>query len=206
MQIKVLFLLILLVAVIIGYNLYQTWKASSIVPTIVIPDELEPLIGKNLKMKEFIVSSPILENGEPIPEKYTCDSVDVSLPLKIEQLPNNTISLAIIMYDPDAPGSTFYHWFLYDIKVQEGTVSIFIPEGIPKQTITKYGFQGVNDFNKIGYNGPCPPKGSKHRYIFLVLALDTFLGLSPGANKEEILDAMKNHVIGFGYLIGTYQR
>ena len=149
------------------------------------------------------VSSPAFDFGEKIPPKYTCDGEDVSPPLVISNVPSEAVSLVIVMYDPDAPGGTFYHWIMYNIDAG----NITLPENIPPEPITQYGLQGINDFNKIGYGGACPPPGlGTHRYYILVLALDTKLDLPPGAGKEDVLNALKDHVIAYGYYMGIYGR
>ncbi|WFO76394.1 YbhB/YbcL family Raf kinase inhibitor-like protein [Desulfurococcaceae archaeon MEX13E-LK6-19] len=149
------------------------------------------------------VSSPAFGFGGKIPVKYTCDGEDISPPLLIKGVPPSAKSLVLIMYDPDAPGGTFYHWIMYNIEPK----NMSLPENIPPEPETPYGLQGINDFNKIGYSGPCPPPGlGTHRYYILVLALDTKLDLEPGASKEEVINALKNHVIAYGYYMGVYGR
>ncbi len=149
------------------------------------------------------VSSPVFNNGERIPDKYTCMGKDVSPPLTIENIPKDTVELALIMYDPDAPIGIFYHWLLYAIPPDKNN----LPEAIPREETTEYGVQGINDFGNIGYGGPCPPPGhGVHRYYFLVVALKEEIGLAPGANAREVLDAISGKVIGYGVLYGTYSR
>ena len=149
------------------------------------------------------VYSPAFKNGSRIPAKYTCDGDDVSIPLEIRSVPDNTESIVVIMYDPDAPHGYFYHWIIYNIPPGK-TV---LPEGINKTKDTPYGSQGVNDFGGIGYGGPCPPLGhGVHRYYILVLALDIKLDLSGGASLEELVNSIEGHVIAYGYIYGTYSR
>ncbi len=139
--------------------------------------------------------------GERIPVKYTCDGEDVSPPLEWEPL-KGVKSYALIVEDPDAPMGTFTHWVLYDIP---GDVRS-LPEGVPKEGETRYGKQGLNDFGRIGYGGPCPPPGKPHRYFFKLYALDTVLNLKPGLKRGEVLAAIKGHVIAQAELMGTYGR
>ncbi len=149
------------------------------------------------------VSSPVFRNAGRIPDKYTCTGIDISPPLKIENIPEDTVELALIMYDPDAPIGVFYHWLLYRIPPDKNE----LPENIPKKPSTNYGVQGVNDFGNIGYGGPCPPRGhGTHRYFFLVLALREGVDLGPGANVRELMDAVRDKVIGYGVVYGTYSR
>ncbi len=162
-------------------------------------------IGELLKDKPatIMVYSPAFENNTRIPDKYTCIGLDVSPPLRILNLPGNTESLVIIMADPDAPSGVFYHWLLYSIpkNITE------LPENIPKTKITKYGYQGLNSFNEIGYNGPCPPKGhGTHHYYIIVIALDTKPDIPSGASISELLNEIKDHIVAYGYTIGTYNR
>ncbi|MEM0174410.1 MAG: YbhB/YbcL family Raf kinase inhibitor-like protein [Sulfolobaceae archaeon] len=140
------------------------------------------------------------KNGEAIPVKYTCDGEDVSPPLQWSPV-NNAKTYAIIVEDPDAPMGIFIHWVIYNIK------SNYLPENIPKKEITDFGIQGLNDFGKIGYNGPCPPRTHPaHRYFFRVYALDTELSMYSKINAERLREMMKGHIIDEGYVMGTYKR
>lgn len=160
----------------------------------------EAVNGKPMVIK---VSSPAFSFGGEIPQRYTCDGEDYSPPIRIDGVPVNARSLVLIMYDPDAPKGTFYHWIMYNIPPK----NITLPENIPAKPETPYGLQGVNDFGVVGYKGPCPPPGlGKHRYYILVMALDTILDLKPGASKEEVINALKDHVIAYGYYMGVYGR
>ena len=159
-----------------------------------------PLAGAEGGTMELI--SPAFDEGGMIPGRYTCDGADVSPPLKWNALPRGTKSLAIICDDPDAPVGNWVHWVYYDIPA--GT------EGLSEKVATddrpaEGGTQGLNDFRKIGYGGPCPPGGT-HRYYFKLYALDTTLNLSSGATKKQLLKAMENHIIGQTQLMGKYRR
>lgn len=163
----------------------------------------DPLSEVGKEASEIMKITSVFSNGERIPEKYTCDGEDVSPPLKIEQAPGETTELALIMYDPDAPIGTFYHWLLYSIPpdIHE------LPENIPKDKVTEYGVQGVNDFGNIGYGGPCPPHGhGRHRYYFLIIALREKIGLEPGASINDLMKNIRGKIIGYGVLMGTYSR
>ncbi|NJE26371.1 YbhB/YbcL family Raf kinase inhibitor-like protein [Thermococcus sp. MV5] len=157
--------------------------------------------GEKVSLK---VSSVFGEN-ELIPSKYTCEGIDVSPPLHLEGLSDKAVSIAIIVDDPDAPIGTFTHWVAWNIPpVAE------IPEGVPKERVVESpikAFQGKNDFGRIGYNGPCPPRGhGVHHYHFKIYVLDTTLDLKPGATKKELEKAIQGHVIQFGELVGLYER
>jgi Raf kinase inhibitor-like YbhB/YbcL family protein len=148
-----------------------------------------------------LISSAFSEDAM-IPGKYTCDGADVSPPLNWRALPAGTKSLALICDDPDAPVGTWVHWVYYDIPSEaEGLPENVVPDERPAQG----GTQGINDFRKVGYGGPCPPGGT-HRYYFKLYALDTPLNLSPGATKKQVLKAMETHIIGQAQLMGKYSR
>ena len=145
--------------------------------------------------------SSAFENNGIIPSKYSCDNVNISPPLEFSNIPENTKSIALICDDPDAPSKVWVHWVIYDLPPNTKNLD----EGIPKNKILSNGArQGINDFGKIGYDGPCPPSGI-HRYFFKVYALDTKINLE-NLNKEQILKAMNNHIIAQGQLIGKYSR
>ena len=115
-------------------------------------------------------------------------------------VPLGAKSLALICDDPDAPMGT---WVLYDIPP---TVTE-LPEGVPATEILPSGAkQGINDFRRIGYGGPCPPRDGPHRYFFKLYALDAELGFEPGATKKELVRAMEGHILAEGRLMGTYER
>jgi Raf kinase inhibitor-like YbhB/YbcL family protein len=147
-------------------------------------------------------STAFLPGGE-IPAKYTCDGQDISPPFRWADPPAGTKGLALIGDDPDAPGGTWVHWVLYGIPA---TVR-GLPEGVPaRETIAAIGRHGVNDFRKVGYGGPCPPRGSAHRYYFRLYALDVDLTLSPRNSEAALLKAIEGHVLGQAELMGRYQR
>ena len=149
------------------------------------------------------LESTAFKNGEDIPKKHTCDGEDISPALKWGEPPPGTKSLALIADDPDAPVGTWVHWVVHDLppdarELREGTVkSEEVPGG---------GKQGLNDFRKVGYGGPCPPPGKPHRYFFKLYALDTMLDIGAGADKDTLLAAMEGHVLAEAELMGTYAR
>ncbi len=149
------------------------------------------------------LSSPAFEGGGVIPRRYTCDGEDVSPPLEWGDLPEGTLSLALIVFDPDAPGGEFTHWLIYGIPADVGG----LPEGVPGEgVVAGLGTQGRNDFGRIGYGGPCPPPGPAHRYVFRLFALDAELDLPPGITRGELEAAVEGHVLGVGELVGLYSR
>lgn len=148
------------------------------------------------------LKSSVFNDGDMIPKMYTCDGEDVSPPLEWRSVPAGAKSIAIICDDPDAPVGTWVHWVYYDIPIEPARM----PENVaPKEHPVNGGIQGINDFRKIGYGGPCPPSGT-HRYYFKLYALDTMLDLPPGATKAQLLKAMERHIIGQAQLMGTYKR
>jgi len=166
------------------------------------------LLAGCVKEKEEVMPlkvSSVFQEGERIPAKYTCEGEDVSPPLKIEGIDSKAVSIAIIVDDPDAPIGTFTHWVAWNIPPVDE-----IPENIPKKEVVESPVkmhQGRNDFGRIGYNGPCPPRGhGVHHYHFKVFALDTVLDLKPGSGKRELEKAMEGHVIQKGELVGVYER
>lgn len=148
------------------------------------------------------ITSSAFRDGEMIPSKYTCDGPDVSPPLEVKNIPPQAKSLAIISDDPDAPRGTWVHWVLYDWPVEQPS----IPEDVPKVGELANGArQGLTDFLRKGYGGPCPPSGT-HRYYFKVYALDVKLGKPAGLTKAQLQEAIKGHVLAEGVLMGRYAR
>jgi len=151
---------------------------------------------------ELKLTSAAFKEGQAIPRTYTCDGVNISPPLEWSGVPATAKTLAIIADDPDAPGGMWVHWVLYNLPAD----NIGLVENLPAtETLLAGGFQGKNDFEKIGYGGPCPPSGT-HRYLFKIYALDIELPLKAGATKAEILKAMEGHILLQGQLMGTYRR
>ncbi|MGW5153127.1 YbhB/YbcL family Raf kinase inhibitor-like protein [Rhodococcus koreensis] len=141
------------------------------------------------------VSSPDLSGGR-FPREFTCDGADRLPRLRWSTPPPGTQELAIEMLDPDAPGGTFTHWLVYGI-----------PPGISSLAAVPAGAaEGVNDFGRRGYRGPCPPRGAAHHYHFVVLALGTRLGLEAGARRSDLESRISGHVLGRGEVVATYQR
>jgi len=154
-------------------------------------------------MKQISISSDTFENGSTMPVEYTCDGEDHSPALLWDTVPAGTRSIALIVDDPDAPGKTFVHWVIYNIPAN----STGLPAAMPKDSSLNDGsLQGKNDFDKIGYNGPCPPPGKPHRYFFKVYAIDTTLSLLSGATKSQVEAAMSGHILAQGEMIGKYGR
>lgn len=147
-------------------------------------------------------SSCFGENGT-IAKKYTCDGSDVSVPLNWTDPPEGTKSLALVVDDPDAPSGTFVHWVLYDLP---GDTQRLVEDIPAKRVLDNGAKQGVNDFHKIGYGGPCPPRGPAHRYVFRLYALNHVTGLQPGSTKQQLLRVIKGHILAEAQLTGIYER
>ncbi len=196
--------IVILLALFLVLFILKPWGSRE---SIAEEESWDPIVRDLVKEAKntLVVESLAFKNGERIPSKYTCDGIDSSPPLTIKNIPSSARSLVIIVFDPDAPYKVFYHWLLYDIPVSDRIVSL--PEGISKDSITEYGLQGYNDFNKIGYNGPCPPRGhGVHRYFFLALALDERIELEPKLSLRDLVNKIKGHVIAYGYTYGVYSR
>ncbi|NMB57719.1 MAG: YbhB/YbcL family Raf kinase inhibitor-like protein [Chloroflexi bacterium] len=149
------------------------------------------------------ISSPAFTEGGTIPKKFTCDAENLSPALTWSGIPQGTKSLVLIVDDPDAPVGVFVHWVLFGMA---GNLT-GLPEGVAKSdSVSGIGVQGINDFRKTGYDGPCPPKGSNHRYYFKLYALDTTLDLKTGARKVNVEHAMQGHILAQGQLMGRYGR
>ena len=149
------------------------------------------------------LTSTAFQEGEGIPKQYTGDGGDLSPPLRWNDSPSGTKSLALICEDPDAPRGTFTHWLLFNLPAGLRELA----EGVaPEPTRGDGSAQGTNDFRKIGYGGPAPPPGKPHRYVFTVYALDDRPDVKPGATKDQVLSAMKGHILGRGQLTGKYDR
>lgn len=143
------------------------------------------------------ISSPAFENNGPIPVKYTCDGANVNPPLKIENTPRETKSIALIFDDIDAPRGSYVHWILWSI---DPTIKEIKENSVPEGTV-----QGMNGFKKQSYGGPCPP-GRAHRYVFKIFALDTRLNLDPNSTKADLEKVMRGHVKAQAQLMGIYKK
>ena len=148
------------------------------------------------------VSSPAFDEGGMIPEKYTCDGLNISPPLKWSNGPEGTVTYALICDDPDAPMKTWVHWILFNLPADINSLPEHVP---PVEILPDSSRQGRNDSRKTGYSGPCPPGGT-HRYYFKVYAVDKKLDNKPGLTKSELLKAMKGHILSEGRLMGKYKR
>ncbi|MBU1911966.1 MAG: YbhB/YbcL family Raf kinase inhibitor-like protein [Candidatus Omnitrophica bacterium] len=140
------------------------------------------------------LKSPEFKNNEYIPKKFTCRGENINPALIIEGIPSEAKSLALIIDDPDAPGGNWVHWVMFDIPV----ISRIEDGSAP-------GKQGITDFGRMRYDGPCPPFGT-HRYMFKIYALDTMLNLVEGVTKAELEEAMDGHILAKTELTGLSKR
>lgn len=159
-----------------------------------------PIAGYAVSVNDnFQITSTAFSEGGTIPVKYTCNGQDISPPLALSGIPAQTRSMVLICDDPDADG-TFVHLVLFNIPAS----TTLLPEGFSSQaTLGDGSVYGINDFGYTNYGGPCPPSGI-HRYYFKAYALDTTLGLSTGATKTDVINAMAGHILAQDELMGTY--
>ncbi len=149
------------------------------------------------------LKSAAFQSGANIGQKFTCDGNDASPSFSWTNTPAGTKAFAIIADDPDAPGGTWVHWVIYDLPAHIKELS----EGVAKnETLESGAKQGLNDFRRVGYGGPCPPPGLPHRYFFTLYALDGPTNLKPRATKQQLLETMKGHILGEAQLMGRYRR
>ncbi|HAL92611.1 MAG TPA: YbhB/YbcL family Raf kinase inhibitor-like protein [Verrucomicrobia bacterium] len=150
---------------------------------------------------EIAVLSAAFAMGAAIPDRYAC--ANFSPPLEWGEVPPNTQSIAILCDDPDAPAGDWVHWVLFNLAPETRS----LPENAARNAKLPGGaVQGLNDYGRGGYDGPCPPPGRAHHYHFKVFALDARLALDSSARKQDLLRAMKGHILAQGALIGTYAR
>ena len=181
-------------------------RARNLIPLILVSCVIGiyvEAIGKEGYAMKLDIKSTAFGEGNSIPKQYTCDGADISPQLSWSQPPEGTGSMVLICDDPDAPMGTWVHWVLYGLSPDTLEISENIPDDKEVLGGAKH---GVNDFHKYGYGGPCPPGGT-HRYFFKLYAVDTeVVDLDPSATKDEVLVAIKGHVLAEGQLMGRYSR
>ena len=185
-------------------NIYIAVLFSFIIISCKSDKDIKPITKetKQEKTMDIKISSSAFGEGGVIPSKYTCDGENISPPLSWSGVPSETKSFALINDDPDAPAGTWVHWVIYNIPAAEKELKEGIP---PKENLDNGAVQGLNDFGKSGYGGPCPPGGT-HRYYFRIYALDTKLDLQGDITQEKLTDAIKGHILAEGQLMGKYSR
>ncbi len=144
----------------------------------------------------FQITSAVFGNNEAIPKKYTCDGGDVNPPLAIKNVPSKSKSLALTVTDPDAPEGTWTHWVIYNIPPNTNEII----------ENTNPGTEGLSDFGKYTYGGPCPPDDKLHHYVFRAYALNNILNINEGPSITEVEKALQGHIVAKAELTGTYQK
>lgn len=152
------------------------------------------------------LTADAFENGREIPAVYTCQGRDISPALVWDNIPENTKSLALIVHDPDvpspeAPRRIWVHWVLYNLPPNIAG----LPENVDSSNLPEGTLEGLNDWKRTGYGGPCPPKG-RHRYVHTLYALDTRLENLAKTTKNQLEQAMQGHIIDQAELTGTYEK
>jgi Raf kinase inhibitor-like YbhB/YbcL family protein len=152
-------------------------------------------------MQKLILQLPWTE----LPPRYTCDGSNISPPLRIEGLVDEVQSLVLMIYHPHETGCcSFCAWIIWNVSP-----TAVVPEGIPHGEEISFpiqGIQGINDYGKVGYCGPCPPPGTSHRVNYKVYGLNTHLSLLGGSTKQSLIEAMRGYVIQFGESFSMYSR
>jgi len=159
-----------------------------------------PFLARGADATSLTLSSSVLAQGEELPGVYTCDGADRSPPLAWSGVPAGTETLALVVDDPDAPRpSGWVHWVLYDLPPD----TTGLAEGVT--TLPPGAREGLNDWRRTGYGGPCPPSG-RHRYVFKLYALDQVLGDQGRVTRDRLERAMAGHILEQVELMGTYHR
>lgn len=192
-MIAAIIIIVIIIGVIYQMVLFRRESAKDVIESLM--DGVE---------KSISVSSGSFKDGGYIPRKYTCDGQDISPSLHWENIPVNTESIMILVYDPDAPIGYFIHWVIYNIPTHISTLDEGESGG---GKVSSLGVETVNDFGRLGYGGPCPPPGKPHRYIFVVFALDTLLPSKESKVKSlDILKEARGHILAYGSIMGLYGR
>ena len=155
------------------------------------------------KNMAFAISSTSFTNRGDVAKKFTCDGADVSPQLSWSEPPAGTKTFALLVDDPDAPVGNWTHWTLWNLPAETRHLAEGVGQGAQLPDGSQ---QGLNDFGKGGYNGPCPPPGKPHRYYFKLFALDTKLALMADTTKRELEAAMKGHILAQTEWMGRYGR
>lgn len=160
-----------------------------------------PIFPEGGMKMEFSV--PAFSNGGVIPDRFTCDGLNISPELKWSPAPSGTKSFVLIVHDPDAPRKGGWtHWLVWNIPA----TATGLPEHVKTQATLPDGIhQGLNDSRKVGYSGPCPPSGT-HRYYFYLYALDETLDLPGSVTKASLEQSMAGHILAKGEWMGKFSR
>lgn len=147
------------------------------------------------------LTSPAFKNGANIPAKYTCDGAQVSPPLAWTGVPAGTQALALVVDDPDSPSGVYTHWVVFAIPPTVDS----LPENASKAGMPAGAMQGRNSSGRVGWLGPCPPNGA-HHYVFHLYAINVAPQLKQGAERSDVDNADRGHVIAETTLTGLYSR
>jgi Raf kinase inhibitor-like YbhB/YbcL family protein len=150
----------------------------------------------------FNLTSTAFEFGASIPDKHSCKGEDIPPPLRWDEAPKGTVSFALILEDPDAPGGTFLHWLIYNIPANISELSGISPV---EKHLKNGAFQAKNDFGKTGYGGPCPPKGEEHRYFFRLFALKKKLPPESINKVEDFYSAINGLMLEKAEYMGKFR-
>jgi Raf kinase inhibitor-like YbhB/YbcL family protein len=149
------------------------------------------------------VFSSAFRDGASIPARYTCKGENISPPLAWTGAPAGTVSFALLLTDPDAPGGEFLHWLVFNLPAD----SAGLKEGQPNNfKLASGAVQGVNDFGRPGYGGPCPPPGRSHRYVFQLFALDQEIDPRAISRAADLIRAMDGHILARALMTGVFRR
>lgn len=184
-----------------------TWPAAGL-PACRAPAPAPPVdpVGGGGAPDGFRLSSAAFADGGSIPARYTCEGLDLSPPLAWSAPPAGTLSLALLVSDPDAPDPaaprlTWTHWVLLNLPPEAGRLD----EQAGNGPAVAPALDGLNDWERGGWGGPCPPVG-RHRYQFQLLALDTRLAARADWTRHQVEEAARGHELGRARLTGTYQK
>jgi Raf kinase inhibitor-like YbhB/YbcL family protein len=149
------------------------------------------------------LKSPSFQKGQTIPVQYTCDGKNISPKVSWSHVPDGTKTIALIIDDPDAGSTPWVHWVIFNIPANQKGLKKNIPA---KKQLKSGAIQGTNSFKKIGFDGPCPPRGPAHQYVMKLYALNTKFDLKGNSTKAQVVQAMKKHVIAKAVLKAKYKR
>jgi len=152
---------------------------------------------------QFKLTSGAFVDGAPMPAKHTGDGLNVPPPLAWTEPPPGTAGFVLLCDDPDAPAGNWVHWVLYDVPAHVRGLGEDLPK---KDVVLGSAKQGRNDFRLVGYDGPTPPPGRPHRYVFTLFAVDAATGLPPGATRREVMKKIEGHVQATARITATYRR
>jgi Raf kinase inhibitor-like YbhB/YbcL family protein len=174
------------IVIVVGFFIYQHNKNIDM-----------NIINSNQKMLGTLkITSSAFSNNSFIPQKYSCDGENINPPFEISGVPQNAISLVLIVDDPDAPNGTWDHWIKFNILPNVTSIN---------ENDESFGISGKGSGGKLTYQGPCPPSG-RHHYFFKLYALDTKISLSESATKKDVLKTIDGHILDQTSIVGLYKR